>query len=138
MLKLLDEVRVINSKGCDDGYIHEYGIIVAIDEYDEVEYTIVGFNKQRYTVCDYDNSFWACAGWKKENLRYVGSNTPRDILEKSKRYTLYSKALHWLTTGYSHTWKKLNGIKLDEDTSKYLCKIINLDEYRRDKYKINK
>lgn len=107
MLKLLDEVKVISSKGCDDGYVGEYGIIVAINKYDDVEYTIVGFNKQRHTVCDYDDSFWACAGWKKNNLRYIRSNTTRDILKKSKNYTLYSKTLDWMTGNYEHTWDKL-------------------------------
>lgn len=119
MLKLLDEVKVISSKGYDDGYVGEHGIIVDINKYDDcVHYTIVGFDKQRSTVCDFDNSFWACAGWKNNNLKYVRSNTTRDIFKKSKNYTLYSKTLEWMVGNYRHTWNKL----IDEEKSIKECK----------------
>lgn len=127
MFKLLDEVKIIKSKGYDDGYLNENGIIVSIKKYDELEYTIVGFCKRRYTVCDYENSFWACAGWKKDNLIRIKSNTPSDILEKSKTSTLYAKSLYWLTTNYRHIWNRLNEKKVIDSNS---CKIIRLDDYR--------
>ena len=116
MFKLLDEVKIISSNGCDDGYVGQNGIIVAIGNYDETEYTIVAFDRTRNKVCDYKDSFWACAGWKKHNLEYICSNTTKDILHHSKLTTLYDKALYWMTTNYKHTWDKL--INEENETNK--------------------
>lgn len=112
--RVLDTVQIGKVEQYKAGYSNQKAVILSVDDYSVydrgIRYTLLGWD-------DRQKRYWACCGFKEEELIFLLHNSKEDIIKKAKTSKLYRATLDWMTTEYKKTWESL-GCKKKKGTIK--------------------